>query len=314
MTNLKLILALVSLALSAALSYSQELTPPKRNGVSIGETKVSMGKNEIVIDYRILLGEDVQSCKVNAMMYIDGKSFRKATEFSGDIGTITDSGLKRIRYDFSGRKDRLVGKDISFRLDVSDKKVSPYNISATERGGVSGNRVSDLNISEKKVIGTKWLVSAHTSPLINTMSSKTSIPGSYGVMVGVVKKFGGYVSFRSNYEFAKSEYFVYSYKGLTSPTSKTKTSVVKASGGLLFRAYESLYPYIGVGYGFNDRLYLNSDNSYSGSWWLVKDLSNRGLVVEVGIVSKVGPVAISVGASTIKFKTLSLDLGLGVMF
>lgn len=316
MTKLKLFLTLVSIVLSAALSYSQELTPPKRNGVSIGETKVSMGKDEIIIDYRILLGEDVQSCKVKVTMYLGYNPYRKATEFSGDIGTITESGMKRIRYDLGERKERLAGKDISFRLDVSDKKVSPYNISSTdrERGDVSGNRVSDLNISEKKVIGTKWLVSAHTSPLINTMSSKTSIPGSYGIMVGVVKKFGGYVSFRSNYDFAKSEYFVYSYKGLTSPTAKTKTSVVKASGGLLFRAYESLYPYIGVGYGFNDRLYLNSDNSYSGSWWLVKDLSNQGLVAEIGIVSKVGPVAISVGASTIKFKTLSLDLGLGVMF
>lgn len=315
MRKLKLFLTLMSLALSAALSYSQELTPPKRNGVSIGETKVLMGKDEIIIDYRILLGEDVRSCKVNVTMYLDGRPFRKATEFSGDIGNITESGFKRIRYDFGDRKERLAGKDISFRLDVSDKKVSDsIAVTDTESGNASGNRVSDLNISEKKVIGTKWLVSAHTSPLINTMSSKTSIPSSYGVMVGAVKKIGGYVGFRSNYEFANADHFVYSYSGLTSPTAKTKISVVKASAGLLFRVYEGLYPYAGAGYGFNDRMYLNSDNSYSGSWWLIKDLSLEGLVVESGIVSKVGPIAISIGVSTIKFKAFSLDLGLGVMF
>lgn len=315
MTKLKLFLTLLALALATTLSYSQELTPPKRNGVSIGETKVSMGKDVIIIDYRILLGEDVRSCKVGATMYLDGRPFRKATEFSGDIGNIMESGPKRIRYDLSGRKERLAGKDISFRLDVSDKKLS-YNIAATvtDGGNVSDSRVSDWNISEKKGIGTKCLISAHTSPLINTMSSHTSIPTSYGVMVGVVKKVGGYVSFRSNYKFAKADHFVYSYSELTSPTSKTITSVVKASGGILFRANESIYPYTGVGYGFNDHLYLNSDNSYSGSWWQIKDLSRQGLVVEAGVVSKFGPIAFSVGVCTIKFKTVSLDLGLGVMF
>lgn len=315
MTKVKLFLTLLALALAATLSYSQELTPPKRNGVSIGETKVSMGKDEIFIDYRILLGEDVQSCKVKVTMYLGYNPYRKATEFSGDIGKITESGFKRIRYDLSGRKERLAGRDISFRLDVSDKIVS-YRTAATYagNGNVSDNSVADRYIPEKKTIGTKWLISAHTSPLINTMSSHTSIPGSYGAMVGAVKNVGGYVSFRSNYKFAKADHFVYSHSELTSPTSKTRISVVKVSGGLLFRANESLYPYAGVGYGFNDHLYFNSDNSYSGSWWQVKDLSQQGLAVEVGVVSKVGPIALSVGVSTITFKTVSLDLGLGVMF
>lgn len=317
MTKLKLFLTLMTLTLAATLLYSQELTPPKRNGVSIGETKVSMGKNEIFIDYRILLGENVQSCKVKVTMYLGYNPYRKATEFSGDIGKITESGFKRIRYDLSGRKERLAGRDISFRLDVSDKKLS-YNIAATvtDGGNISDSRVSDRNISEKKGIGTKWLVSAQITPPFNTLSSHTSIPTSYGVMVGVAKRVGGYVGIRSNFIFTKPTLYVHSYDDLASPTDLTRISDITAVGGFLIRVNKSLYTYAGAGYGFDRHIYGNyyRGNGMPSEWCLVEDLSPEGYAFETGLISKVGPIAISAGICTIMFKTLSIDFGLGVMF
>lgn len=317
MTKLKLFLTLLALALAATLSYSQELTPPKRNGVSIGETKVSMGKDEIFIDYRILLGEDVQSCKVKVTMYLDYNPYRKATEFSGDIGKITESGFKRIRYDLSGRKERLAGRDISFRLEVSDKIVS-YRTAATYAGNGNffDNSVADRNIQEKKAIGTKWLISAQITPPFNTLSSQTSIPASYGVMVGVAKIVGGYVSVRSNFIFTTPTRSVRTYSDVVSPTSNTKISDLKATGGFIFRANKSLYPYAGVGYGFDRHLYGSyyRGNGFPAYWCLVEDLSPQGYAAETGLISKVGPIAVSAGVSTIMFKTLSIDFGLGVMF
>lgn len=44
--------------------FSQELTFPANNEVYIGDTKVYMEKEVIIIEYRILLGKNVQSCKV----------------------------------------------------------------------------------------------------------------------------------------------------------------------------------------------------------------------------------------------------------
>ncbi len=311
MTKLKLILALVSLALSAALSYSQELTPPKRNGVSIGETKVSMGKNEIFIDYRILLGEDVRSCKVNAMMYLDGKPFRKAMEFSGDVGTITESGMKRIRYDFSGRKERLEGKDISFRLDVSDKRISGSSVDYNATGNEILDRVvEDGKSSDKMAIGTKGLISAQVSSL---GSNATTI--SYGLMVGAIKNFGAYVRFQSNYEFEKEDFSVNSSGSIVGggyiwPTGTSKIQTIRTTLGTIIRVHKICYPYAGFGYGYNKYFY----EDISGGWGLVTDFSQIGAAFEAGVILKAGPMSISAGTGTIMFKTMSFDIGLGVMF
>ncbi len=308
---MKLFLTLLALALAATLSYSQELTPPKRNGVSIGETRVSMGKDEIFIDYRILLGEDVQSCKVKVTMYLGYNPYWKATEFSGDIGKITESGFKRIRYDLSGRKERLAGRDISFRLDVSDKIVS-YRTAATyaDNGNVSDNSVADRYIPEKKTIGTKWLISAQVSSL---GSNATTI--SYGLMVGAVKKIGAYVRFQSNYEFGKEDFSVNSSGDIVGggyiwPTGVNTVQTIRTTIGTIIRAHKACYPYAGFGYGYNK--YLNED--MSGGWGLVTDFSQIGAAFEVGVILKAGPVSISAGSGTIMFKSMSFDIGLGVMF
>ncbi len=278
MMKLKLFLTLMSLALSAALSYSQELTPPKRNGVSIGETKVSMGKDEIIIDYRILLGEEVRSCKVSVTMFVDGKPYWRASEFSGDVGTIRSSGVKQIRYDISRKGKLMEGRDISFRLDVSGKNI----------------------------LGNRKLIIASMSPLT---------PCSYGGMLGAVRKLGGYVSVRSNYEFGSSDFSItssgaYHGGGYIYPTKINCVQTLMFTGGLLVRVCKFVYPYAGFGYGHNKYLFEYK----SAGLGLVTDISPIGFAAETGVVSKVGPIAVSVGVSTIKFKAFSLDLGLGVMF
>lgn len=70
MTKRRLLLTLISFALSANFLFSQELTFPANNEVYIGDTKVNMEKKVIIIEYRILLGKNVQSCKVKAIYEI----------------------------------------------------------------------------------------------------------------------------------------------------------------------------------------------------------------------------------------------------
>lgn len=51
MTKRRLLLTLISFALSANFLFSQELTFPANNEVYIGDTKVYMEKEVIIIEY-----------------------------------------------------------------------------------------------------------------------------------------------------------------------------------------------------------------------------------------------------------------------
>lgn len=278
MNKSKIIFALVLLSFYATAALAQELPSPKKDGITIGGTKVSREKNEIIIDYGILLGDQVLSCNVGVTMYLDGKPFKGGTYFSGDIGKVRKSGTKQIRYDISRQKELLAGKDISFKL----------------------------NVSKKDVLDTKVLLMASASPLS---------PRSYGLMVGAVKKVGGYARFQSNFSFVKTEYAADSSGAIEGGgnlwmSGRGRVQTLKCTAGVLVRAHKAVYPYIGAGYGYNNYVY---EDIY-GDWALIKDISRSGLVAEAGLVFKAGPIAISAGASSLMFKTISLDVALGVLF
>ena len=276
----KMFFIVVMLFSAFATSFAQEIPSPRKDGVSIGDTKIARDGNILTVDYGILLGDQVLSCKVDATLLIDGKPFKAAKKIKGDIGKIKTSGYKQIRYDISSQKDVLAGKDISFRL----------------------------NVSRKDVLKTRYLIMATASPIF---------PRSYGLTFGVVRRYGGYVNFQSNYVFGKIARTADSYGifddgtgGLWPSGKPAYYQSLKATAGLLVRAHKAIYPYIGAGYGYHN--YVCDD--ISGEHIKIKDFSPAGAVVEAGLIFRAGPVAISAGAGTIMFKTVSLDLGLGVLF
>lgn len=278
MMRSKLFISLALLFSFLGIARSQELTPPKKYEVSIGGTKVTMENNEIIIDYDVLFGNQVLSCKVEATMLVNGKPFRYNEYFSGDIGIIRESGQKQIRYDISHYKEQLAGTDISFKLNVSDK-----------------------NTLDMKII-----VMATASPMS---------PRSYGLMAGVVKRIGGYARFQSNFSSKKKAFVVMGSAAIEGGgymwrTGEGIVKTLRATAGTLIRVHKNIYPYAGIGYGCKNYLY----EDYSGDWGLMKDLSTSGLAIESGLVFKAGPVAISAGASSTMFKTISLDVGVGVIF
>ena len=276
----KLVLIVVVLFSAFAASSAQEIPSPRKDGISIGDTKISRDGNELIVDYAILLGDQVLSCKVNATLLVDGKPFKHTKEIKGDIGKIRQSGYKQIRYDIKGQQAALAGKDISFRLDVSGKDV----------------------------LKTRYLIMATASPLA---------PRSYGLTLGAVRRYGGYVNFQSNFVFGKIAHTadrqgVYEDGDGIIWTSHNPAyyQSLKVTGGLLIRAHKAVYPYVGAGYGYHNYII---DDVY-GDHIRIRDYSPSGAVVEAGIIFRAGPVAISAGAGTVMFKTVSLDVGLGVMF
>lgn len=258
------------------------LPEPKKNDVSIGNVKLSRDDKDLVLDYEIRLGDNVLSCSVEVIMLVGGADGQKypltASELKGDFGKITQSGAKQIRYNVERSKERLAGRDIRFTLNVKGKNVLDDEILA--------------------------------------MGSVAVMPQmSYGLMLGYVKKFGGYIKFRSDFNFAQPSYQCNANGeidggGLIWSSGKQRKSRMQATCGALFRLAGWCYPYVGAGYGSRGVQWQD----YEGQWAQVSDYSCKGIAAEAGLILKFGPVAVSAGASTTAFRYTDLEIGIGVMF
>lgn len=267
----------------AGSAHAQEpLQSPRKDGVSIGNAKVSRDDKDLVVDYQIMLGDAVLSCNVEVTMLVGGVNGQRmvleSTELKGDFGRITESGFKQVRYNVDNRKTFLAGKDIRFILNVKSKDVLDDEILAMASFGV--------------------------------------VPQfSYGLMLGYVKKFGGYAKFRSDFHFGQAAYKCNNAGkidggGLLWANGQQRKSRMQATGGVLFRLTKWCYPYAGAGYGSRTVQWQD----YQGEWAQVTDYSCEGIAAEAGMILKMGPVAVSAGVSTTAFKYSELELGIGVMF
>lgn len=285
MTMMKVLMNILAVCVTAFLGASvanaQQLTSPKKNGVSIGNVKVTREDKDLVVDYQIMLGDNVLSCSVEVVMLVGGPKGEKillgADELKGDFGKISDSGFKSVRYNVEEKKTVLAGKDIRFTLNVKN-----------------------IDVLDDEIVA------------IASMSVYPQL--SYGLMLGYVKKFGGYVKFRSDFVSASPAYFC-DRQGMTDggiiwATGEQRKSRMLATGGALFRVAKWFYPYVGAGYGSRNVYWQD----YEGQWAKVVDFSCKGIALEVGTIFKLGPVAISAGVSNTAFKFTEVEVGVGLMF
>ena len=267
----------------AGPAYAQEpLQSPRKDGVSIGNTKISRDDKDLVVDYQIMLGDNVLSCNVEVVMLVGRQTEKRivlgASELKGDFGRITESGFKQVRFNVEKDSHYLAGKDIRFTLNVKSKNVLDNEILA--------------------------------------MASVSVVPQpSYGLMLGYVKKFGGYAKFRSDFHFGPASYTCnrsgeIDGGGLLWANGQQRKSRLQATGGVLFRLTKWCYPYVGAGYGTRSVQWQD----YQGQWAEVADYSCKGIAAEAGVILKMGPVAVSAGYSSTAFKYSEIELGIGVMF
>lgn len=227
-----------------------------KSEITISDAWVSREGRTLVIDYSIHLGENVISCDAALMMSVDGgRTFSPVTvsdKVKGDVGRITTSGQKRITYDIDSIKERLAGKKLAFKVQVKNKK-----------------KVQD-NKGKFFAMGT------------------ASTFGMYGVKIGGVKKFGGYLSYSDGFE-----------SGMFNQWSVT--------AGFVMRATPWMYPYVGAGMGRLNWEY--PDRGYYGY-----DI----LPFEAGAMFKLGPVALSASVEPIlvfgKGLLTTFEFGVGFCF
>lgn len=139
---------------------------------------------------------------------------------------------------------------------------------------------------------------------------------SYGAMIGFVRKNGVYVRFRSDFGSTSTELEGDDTGKLTDGrvpfykegvTSKSRLSV---TAGYLRRLYKPLYGYVGAGYGSRVLAWETTDGIAVKN----TDHSAAGVAAEIGVIGRIGMLALSAGYHTVSFKHHELSFGIGVLF
>lgn len=139
---------------------------------------------------------------------------------------------------------------------------------------------------------------------------------SGGVMAGALhKRFGGYLSFRSNFSFARPDYSCMMDGTLPNgsmiwSSGRKRLSNMSVNAGVLVKAVRWLDIYAGAGYGWRSLYWQDID----GRWVQVDDWSHRGLSLEAGAILLYRRLAFSAGLSSISFKTAAFTMGVGLKF
>lgn len=147
---------------------------------------------------------------------------------------------------------------------------------------------------------------------------------SFGALVGqMYRGYGWYVSGRSNFQFGHSAMYSCDAAGLVNGvkpfySGNTKTSHLSVSAGFMMNVLEKVMKnkfntlgfYVGGGYGKRELL----AEATSGEWIKYAPTSHNGFVANLGVFGSVAGVTLNIGVSTINFKYIDLEMGVGFMF
>jgi len=136
--------------------------------------------------------------------------------------------------------------------------------------------------------------------------------GAMAILRG--KRFGGFVKGSLSIPYTRGEYDCLSDG--TTPSGYIWTNGAEGlsrwsvTAGATYTPWRFMTIYAGGGYG--SRLLLWQD--ISGRWATVTDRSVAGLAADAGLVFNLGTVSILAGASTIGFRNVAAELGIGLRF
>lgn len=139
---------------------------------------------------------------------------------------------------------------------------------------------------------------------------------AYGIMAGYRhRRWGGYMSFRSNFIAGDPSYECMSDGSLSGAGSfwtggEESESNLSVCAGCVYGLSDLFSIYAGAGYGWRTLMWKDID----GEWAMVSDWSHKGIAAEAGLVVSFRHLAISAGISSVFFKTASFVCGLGFCF
>ena len=147
---------------------------------------------------------------------------------------------------------------------------------------------------------------------------------SYGAMLGqMYNGYGWYVSARSNFQFGAQAIGSCDAEGMVDGgqlfySGNTQTTHFVINGGFTMNCLEkatknkfnTLGFYVGAGYGKRELQWETTD----GNWIAYAPTSASGFSGNVGLIGSVCGLTLNVGVTTINFKYVELELGIGFVF
>lgn len=139
---------------------------------------------------------------------------------------------------------------------------------------------------------------------------------SYGIMVGVVRKWGGYVKAKYSFSSLSTDVTVDDAGVVEGTSAKAwftgadKSERFSITAGALYRITLPLYAYAGIGYGNKTLAWEMAD----GEWAEAADHSSKGFESEIGAIYRYKEFAISLGVENTAFKYWEFNVGVAIMF
>ena len=162
----------------------------------------------------------------------------------------------------------------------------------------------------------------HTNPLralIMPSFSYNQSHYSYGLMLGIGKRNGGYIHAKSDFNFGLDPTLSCDDAGKVDGvqawfTGNAKKSRLALTGGYLRKLSDAFYLYIGGGYGTRTLAWEMYVDNGQYDYARVEPQSFTGYEVELGLIVRAGIVAFSAGVQTNQFKYYEANAGIGLMF
>lgn len=145
-------------------------------------------------------------------------------------------------------------------------------------------------------------------------------PLSYGLMVGVVQKWGMYVKAKYDFKSLTTEGECTNDASGNWYTGATDKNRFAVTVGAMYHAAIPLYIYAGGGYGHKNTAWevydqFNLKGDGQGTVWQKNtDESVSGFEAELGVIYRINNLAISLGVQTNSFKYAEATVGIGIMF
>lgn len=145
---------------------------------------------------------------------------------------------------------------------------------------------------------------------------------SYGLMVGLVKKWGWYL--KAKYNFKNQETSAECTNASTNIegtpmwfTGEAIGSRLAITTGAMYRLANPLYLYAGTGYGYKKlawEMAQGETGTHSDQWAENVDETFNGIETDLGLVLRAKNFAITAGVQCNSFKYFEATVGLGIMF
>jgi len=219
---------------------------------------------------------------IGDVVYRPGEALVYMTEGSRNL-TIKSDAFGSLKYEFTQKLDKQVVYKLELRLETPDSKK------------------------------TRTMV----MPVVGIGSTT-----SFGLMVGVVKKWGWYL--KAKYDFKNQETVgECDDAGLNMEgtpmwfTGETASSRMAITTGAMYRVAKPLYLYLGAGYGYKKLAWEMAEGesgTNSDQWAENQDETFKGIEADLGLVLRMKNIALSAGLQSNSFKYFEATVGLGIMF